>query len=93
MITFVDPLVRDICLQNWDTNRDGGLSKAEAAAVTNLGTVFKETEISYFDELKYFTELTGIPTEAFMRCKELSRITLPSSVVTINERAFLYVLT
>ena len=88
MITFVDPLVRDICLQNWDTNRDGALSKTEAAAVTDLGTVFKEKDITYFDELQYFSGLTEIGSEAFMRCSKLNRVTLPSSITLIKERAF-----
>lgn len=39
-ITFVDPIVEALCLYYWDTNKDGGLTKQEAAAVTSLGDVF-----------------------------------------------------
>ena len=88
MIIFADPLVRDICIQNWDTNRDGGLSMLEAAAVTSLGTVFKEKDITYFDELQYFTGLSEIGTEAFMKCSKLNRVILPSSINYISDRAF-----
>ena len=40
-ITFADEEVKAICVKNWDTNGDGELSKTEAAAVKNLGTLFK----------------------------------------------------
>ena len=55
-ITFADEKVKEICLANWDTNQDGGLSYAEAAAVTSLDKVFKDkAEITSFDELRFFT--------------------------------------
>ena len=41
-IIFADVNVKAICVANWDTNGDGELSEAEAAAVTDLGTVFRE---------------------------------------------------
>ena len=39
-ITFADPIVEKLCLYYWDTNKDGRLTKQEAAAVTSLGDVF-----------------------------------------------------
>ena len=61
-ITFADPAVESLCVANWDTNHDGELSFNEAAAVTDLGEVFKgKTEITSFDELQYFTGLTETP--------------------------------
>ena len=42
-ISFADANVKAICVRSttgWDTNGDGELSYAEAAAVTSLGTVF-----------------------------------------------------
>ncbi|MBR4365710.1 MAG: hypothetical protein IKP43_02885, partial [Bacteroidaceae bacterium] len=61
-ITFADPAVETLCVANWDTNHDGELDEAEAAAVTDLGEVFKgNTEITSFDELQYFTGLTDTP--------------------------------
>ncbi len=38
-IVFADSAVKSICVANWDTNGDGELSYAEAAAVTDLGNV------------------------------------------------------
>ena len=54
-IFFADVRVKVLCVQNWDTNGDGELSVDEAAAVTSLGDAFKNSSISSFDELQYFT--------------------------------------
>jgi hypothetical protein len=87
-IPFVDDNVKAICVAHWDTNGDGELSYAEAAAVTNLGTYFKSTAITSFDELEYFTSLTSIPNTAFYGCTSLASITLPSSVSTLGNGSF-----
>ena len=65
-ITFADAEVKRICVQNWDTNGDGELSEAEAAAVTDLGNVFKDNKtIRTFHELHYFTNLNSIKDYVF----------------------------
>ena len=88
-ITFADANVKAICVQNWDTDGDGELSEAEAADVTDLGTVFKgNTTITSFDELQYFTGLTNIGDETFGRCSGLTSVTIPNSVNNIGWRAF-----
>ena len=88
-ITFADAAVKTICVANWDTNGDGELSEAEAAAVTNLGTVFRNNaSIKSFDELQYFTGLTAIGNYAFQSCTGLTSITIPNSVTTIGYQAF-----
>ena len=88
-ITFADEEVKAICVQNWDTDGDGELSKAEAAAVKDLGEVFKSNDrIKSFDELQYFTGLTIIGSSAFRYCFDLTSITIPSSVQSISSYAF-----
>ena len=88
-IQFEDLQVKAICCKNWDTNNDGELSYAEAAAVTDIGTVFKEnTNIIAFTELKYFTRLTEIPDNAFYCCAALWKVVLPKNVQTIGTTAF-----
>ena len=88
-ITFADADVKALCVANWDTNGDGELSYTEAAAVTDLGTVFKQNNnIISFDELQYFSRLTSIATKAFYACSKLTTITIPNSVVSIGEKAF-----
>lgn len=70
-IRFADPEVERICVANWG---DGvGLTYGKAAAVTSLGTVFKNNAIiKTFDELKYFTALTTLNFEAFRNCAKLN---------------------
>ncbi len=90
-INFADENVKAICVQNWDTNGDGELSPDEAAAVTSLGTVFKNNEaITSFDELQYFTGLTSIGDYAFQNCSGLTSVTIGNSVTSIGSRVFQY---
>lgn len=88
-IAFADPAVKSLCVANWDTNNDGELSYAEAAAVTDLGEVFRGNhDITSFDELQYFTGLTVIADNAFRYSISLSSITLPNMITTIGSYAF-----
>ena len=96
IISFADANVKQLCVTNWDTNGDGELDEGEAAAVTDLGEVFKwipdvnETpyDIQSFNELRYFTGLTAIGEAAFNSCGYLASITLPNSITSIGEGAF-----
>ena len=88
-ITFEDINVKLVCLKNWDTNGDGELSYEEAAAVTSIGTLFKEnTDIISFKELEYFTNLTAIDDNAFYHCDNLVSIVIPKNVKTIGKSVF-----
>ena len=88
-ISFKDAAVKALCVQNWDTNGDGELDMNEAAAVTNLGVVFSgNTEITSFDELRYFTGLKEIGSRSFYWCRNLSSIVIPENVETIGTDAF-----
>ena len=88
-ITFADNAVKTICVANWDTNHDGELSMAEAAAVTELGEVFKvNEEITSFDELQYFTGLTSIGPGAFDNCHSLTSVVIPDQVTSLESCAF-----
>ena len=88
-IQFEDLQVKAICCKNWDTNNDGELSYAEAAAVTDIGTVFKgNTNIIAFTELRYFTGLTTIANHAFLGCSSLWKIIIPTNITSIGNAAF-----
>lgn len=86
-IKFKDPVVAQICATKWG---DGvGLTKEQAAAVTSLGSTFNQnTEITSFEELRYFTKLYEIPNSAFKGCSSLRKVILPDSVYRLNSNAF-----
>jgi len=91
-IDFEDAAVKVICVANWDTDGDGEITVAEAKKVTTLGTIFiaigGESNIKKFNELKYFTGLTSISTNAFKNCDQLEEVTLPATIKEVAYGAF-----
>ncbi len=84
-IDFADNKVKEICVSKWDTNGDGKLSMAEAAAVTDIGDAFfNNSEITSFDEFQYFTGITSLQENAFYGCYNLKSIILPSNITEIG---------
>ena len=87
-INFVDANAKAICVANWDTNGDGELSYAEAAAVTSIDHVFSSSNITFFNEFMYFTGVTSIGNYTFSGCSGLTSVTIPNSVTSIGSGAF-----
>lgn len=90
IIQFADATTKNICLEYWDANGDGDLDTDEAAAVTDIGTVFQQKGITSFDELRYFTGLTSIRGMAFALCQQLKSITIPKGVTAVGGGLFYY---
>ena len=90
-IEFADLSVKKILINSdnpvIDVNRDGEISYEEAATRTNLPK-FANTDITSFDELKYFTALHTIGNYAFSGCSSLESIELPESLTSIEWSAF-----
>ena len=85
-IQVEDLQVKAICCKNWDTNNDGELSYAEAAAVTDIGDVFSENDkIIAFNEFKYFEGVTSLSNKAFYNCASLWKIELPPYITQFEE--------
>lgn len=88
-MTISDATVKKLCLANWDADGDQKLTYNEAAAVTDLGSVFSgQKTIKNFQELYYFTGLSKIGDEAFNGCTSLINIRLPKNVKEIGARGF-----
>lgn len=87
-IVFQDPVVKSLCVNNWDTDGDGELSYEEAAAVTSLGEVFKGNKnITSFTELEYFTGLSSIGAYSFYD-STIKEVAFPSSITSIDKYSF-----
>lgn len=88
-VQFADEAVKTVCVESFDLNGDGELSMTELSQVSSLGNVFKNnTVIRSFDELRYFTGLTTLPSYTFQGCTALQSITLPQGVITIGDDVF-----
>ena len=99
-ISFADPAVKAICVENWDTDKDGELSYVEAAAVTTVpyGVFSNNREITSFDEFQYFTGVTKLEYDSdydegceyygAFSGSSLKSIKIPSSLKTISFGAF-----
>jgi len=88
VLNFKDLQVAAICVANFDLNKDGKITYAEAAAVKEIGNVFRGSNIVKFDELRYFSSLSKIVNTAFGGCENLTSITIPNSVKGIGLAAF-----
>lgn len=86
-IRFADNAVKNIVVNNWG---DGvGITKEQAAKVTTLGNKFQgNSEITSFDEFKYFTGVSKLDSGAFQNFTALKSISLPSSLSYMPWGAF-----
>ena len=89
-IIFSDSNTKAICVSQWDANDDGELSYGEAARVKSMGAMFSDhPEITSFEELQYFVNLSSINPRAFYGCSGLTgSLTIPDAVVSIGSEAF-----
>ena len=98
IIIFEDAAVKAICVENWGGNViEGEITPAEAAAVTTLdGKFYQNTEITKFNELRYFTGLTSLYKQIassyaagqFYMCSNLEEVTIPVANISNFSGAF-----
>lgn len=85
-----NPQVLAICYANGLCQSPDIMYKEEAEAITDIGTLFKQSNIINFDELRYFTGLTTLKAYAFRDCNNLEHIILPETLVgTFTRTVFL----
>lgn len=84
-IDFEDPVVGQICATTWG---DGtGLTLEQARAVTDIGDTFKGNDnITSFNELRYFTSITEIPS--FQGCDNLESVQIPPQLTDVKQYKF-----
>ncbi|MBO5832911.1 MAG: leucine-rich repeat protein [Alistipes sp.] len=90
-IQFADQYVKKVCVEKFDTNGDGELSYLEASKVISIGGHFfgdYAPAVKSFDELQYFVNVASIGYDAFRDCSNLTSITIPESVTSIQGMTF-----
>lgn len=88
-IEFADPVVEQLCATNFG---DGvGTTLNQAQSVNTISSLFKQnTNITSFNEFRYFTSVTSLNSQAFQGCSNLSSIEFPSSIQELGYFAFRY---
>ena len=90
IISFEDPLVQSICIDNWDIDGDGELSYTEASMANSMSNVsFYRSDITRFNEFEYFTGIKEILGNSFYGCTKLTSLKLPESLNTIYYQVFM----
>lgn len=83
-IVFADPLAKYACVEKYDTDSDGEVSYAEAAAVEDLDGLFTNWKaVTSFEEIKYFINAKHLGS-AFEECSQIKSITLPNNITDLG---------
>ena len=97
IIEFADENIKADLVAAFDTNGDGEISMAEAAAVTSIDDVFSvgssnldPAPYTSFDEFQYFTSVRSIKWSTFRYWGKLTSIILPEGLEGIGNGAFQY---
>lgn len=88
IIEFADQIIKEDCIAAFDTNDDGELSIAEAAAVTDISKAFTKTDYTSFNEFCFFTGITEIPAGWFKGKSKLEAISFSKNITSIGNGAF-----
>ncbi len=84
VIQFMDPIAKYACVEKFDTNGDGEVSYAEAAAATTFSGLFTNWKtVTEFDEIQYFTSVTSTQN-VFTGLTNLKHITIPDNITTLG---------
>ena len=89
-IRFEDPEVKRICVENWDKDGDGELSMEEAAAVSSIGTKFRNnSNITNLNDFQHFYNVRRL-NEAFAYCTGLVDVRFWEGVEELGDNCIGY---
>lgn len=86
-IIIYDPVVKAICLENWDTNHDGELGLGEAALVTNM-LPLNDSRVKDLEVLEYFNGVDFYNWSNFSNCENLEKVAFPKTAYYIDSQSF-----
>ena len=88
MTSDSNPVAMLRCYEAGFANNGDAMTKAQAEAVTDLGSAFRGINTAFtFDELVFFTGLTSLPTNAFANSR-ITEIVIPETVENIGAYCF-----
>lgn len=79
-IKFEDPEVFRILMEHGVSSDGIGITKEDAEKVTDIGTWFKGSIITSFDEFEFFNNVKKVSEGAFSHCNKLVSIIIPKYV-------------
>lgn len=88
IIKFENPNVERICLENFDINKDGKVSKEEMECVTSIGRIFNNIDIENLDDFQYFCNVTDI-SAAFIGCSNIRVGNIWEGVQSLGSNLFM----
>ena len=89
-IRFEDPEVKRICVENWDKDGDGELSMEEAAAVSSIGTMFRDnSNITNLNDFQYFHNVRRL-NDSFSYCTGLVNVRFWEGVEDLGDNCIGY---
>ena len=96
VVSFEDPLVEDLLIQHNSTLIKGKITLYQLSQYKNISNIFYKSNITSFDEFKYFTGLTYIGgtgsksdlVNNFNDCLQLRKITVPPNITRILYGSF-----
>ena len=84
-VKFENPKVERICIEKFDTNKDGKISIEEAEGVTSIGRFFNNiTEIENLNDFQRFCNVTNI-SNAFIGCSNLKVANIWEGVESLGD--------
>ena len=87
-IEFADPVVEQLCATNFGDGVGTTLIQAQSVNTISNSLFRDNTNITSFNEFKYFTSITSLNAQTFQRCSNLLSIEFPSSLQELGQFVF-----